>query len=193
LTNKTFDVVGTGNALISTSQATGDLLKNSGSGFVRFARGTGLQVLRTNAGATDLEWATVTLPATQVRIDQSGAGQLNNITSVDGSSNQATVIRFTGDGASTDILLSGITAPAAPTSSSTIVRLTLMATSSSKLILSNLDGNSTASNQLKFFGAANSQFIVGTDGYAAEVVWDNAAIGSGGQKWRLVTDSKTQA
>lgn len=58
-TNKTFNVAGTGNFLTSTSQATGDLLKNNGTQFLRFARGTALQVLRVNAGGTDLEWATI--------------------------------------------------------------------------------------------------------------------------------------
>lgn len=188
LTNKTFNA--SNNTLTDTSTAVGDILKSNGTNFVRFGRGTSLQVLRTNSGATDLEWATVTFPPTEVQINQSGAGQLNNIASGDGGSgntgNPAAVIRFTGDGAATDILLSGITAPPSP-SASTIRRITLMSTSTSRLILSNLDPNSSTSNQLKFFGAASSQFIVGADGYAAEVVWDNTS-----SKWRLVTDSKTQ-
>jgi hypothetical protein len=57
LTNKTVNA--TNNTITDTSQATGDLLKNNGSKFVRMAKGTGLQVLRTNSGATDLEWATL--------------------------------------------------------------------------------------------------------------------------------------
>ena len=55
-TNKTFDVAGTGNILTSTAIAVGDLLKSNGTQFVRFARGTALQVLRVNAGGTDIEW-----------------------------------------------------------------------------------------------------------------------------------------
>lgn len=56
-TNKTYNT--TDNTLTATSQATGDLLKNNGTKFVRMARGTGLQVLRTNSGATDLEFASL--------------------------------------------------------------------------------------------------------------------------------------
>lgn len=56
-TNKTFDVVGSGNSLFSSSQALGDLLKNNGTKFVRFAIGSALQVLRVNSAGTDLEWA----------------------------------------------------------------------------------------------------------------------------------------
>lgn len=76
LTNKTFDVAGTGNFLTSTSQAAGDLLKNNGSQFVRFARGTALQVLRVNAGGTDLEWATAAGTST---------GSVNTVQTTDGS------------------------------------------------------------------------------------------------------------
>ena len=41
-----------------TSGAVGDILKHNATGFTRFARGTSLQVLRVNAGATDLEYFT---------------------------------------------------------------------------------------------------------------------------------------
>lgn len=57
LTNKTINT--TDNTVTATSQATGDILKNNGTKFVRLARGTSLQVLRTNSGATDLEWASL--------------------------------------------------------------------------------------------------------------------------------------
>ena len=57
LTNKTVNT--TDNTITATSQATGDILKNNGTKFVRMARGTGLQVLRTNSGATDLEFASL--------------------------------------------------------------------------------------------------------------------------------------
>lgn len=55
-TNKTINA--TNNTITDTSTALGDLLKSNGSSFVRFARGTALQILRVNAGGTDLEWAT---------------------------------------------------------------------------------------------------------------------------------------
>lgn len=57
VTNKTINT--TDNTVTATSQATGDLLKNNGTKFVRMARGTALQVLRTNSGATDLEWGSL--------------------------------------------------------------------------------------------------------------------------------------
>lgn len=55
LTNKTINVAS--NTLTVTSQAGGDLLVNNGTQFVRLPKGTALQVLRVNAGATGLEWA----------------------------------------------------------------------------------------------------------------------------------------
>jgi hypothetical protein len=57
LTNKTIN--STDNSITATSQATGDILSNNGSKFIRKARGTSLQVLRTNSGATDIEWASL--------------------------------------------------------------------------------------------------------------------------------------
>lgn len=57
LTNKTINA--TNNSITDSSQATGDILKNNGSKFVRLARGSSLQVLRTNSGGTDIEWASV--------------------------------------------------------------------------------------------------------------------------------------
>lgn len=56
-TTKTINA--TNNTITDTSTAAGDLLKSNGTKFVRMARGTGLQVLRTNSGATDLEFASL--------------------------------------------------------------------------------------------------------------------------------------
>jgi hypothetical protein len=55
LTNKTINV--TNNTLTGDSTVLGDILKHDGTSFRRFAKGTSLQVLRVNAGGTDLEWA----------------------------------------------------------------------------------------------------------------------------------------
>jgi hypothetical protein len=56
--NKSINV--SNNTITDTSQAIGDLLRNNGTKFVRFAKsGTGGQFLRTNAGGTDIEWATI--------------------------------------------------------------------------------------------------------------------------------------
>ncbi len=171
--NKTFDVAGTGNNLTSTSQAAGDLLKNNGTKFVRFARGSALQVLRTNAGGTDLEWATIAGITPEVTINQSGAGQLNNIVSDNGSGSNAAMIRFTGDGAATDITLSGIAGGTG------VRRIVLAATSTSKLIVSHQDVNSSSTNRI--ICPRNTSFVVGTDGYSAEVMWDSSS-----SRWRLI-------
>lgn len=173
ITNKTFDVAGTGNFLTSSSQAAGDLLKNNGTSFVRFPRGSSLQVLRTNTAGTDLEWATVSLPVAEVTINQAGAGQLNNVTTDNGSGSNAAMIRFTGDGAATDITLSGLAG------GSGVRRVVLAATSTSKLIISHQDTNSTSTNRI--ICPRNTNFVVGTDGYAAEVIWDSSS-----SRWRVI-------
>lgn len=76
LANKTISV--SSNSLTATSQAAGDLLKNNGSSFQRFARGSALQVLRVNAGGTDLEWAASASGSTS-------AGVTNSVQLSDGS------------------------------------------------------------------------------------------------------------
>lgn len=43
----------------STTNAAGDLMVNTGTKFDRKTKGTALQVLRTNSGATDIEWASL--------------------------------------------------------------------------------------------------------------------------------------
>jgi hypothetical protein len=57
LTTKTINA--TNNTITDTSIALGDLFASNGTKFVRRPKGTGLQVLRTNSGATDIEWATL--------------------------------------------------------------------------------------------------------------------------------------
>lgn len=56
LTTKT--IVAASNTITDTSAALGDILKHDGTRFVRLARGSANQVLTTNAGATDIAWAT---------------------------------------------------------------------------------------------------------------------------------------
>jgi hypothetical protein len=43
-------------ALVTTSQAAGDILYGNGTGYVRLAVGTAGQYLKVKAGATELEW-----------------------------------------------------------------------------------------------------------------------------------------
>jgi hypothetical protein len=69
LTNKT--IVAASNTITDTSAATGDILRHNGTRFVRLARGTANQVLQTNAGATDIAWATVAAGASA-----GGSGQV---------------------------------------------------------------------------------------------------------------------
>jgi hypothetical protein len=55
LTNKTINA--TNNTLTDTSTAAGDLLKSNGTKFLRMARGTAGQILRTNSAGSDIEWS----------------------------------------------------------------------------------------------------------------------------------------
>ena len=73
LTNKTYQV-DLNTLSHSTTNAIGDLLKNTGTKFNRFAKGTALQLLRVNSGATDLEWAD---PAVV-----SGGGEINTVSNI---------------------------------------------------------------------------------------------------------------
>lgn len=61
LTSKT--IVAASNTITDTSAATGDLFYYNGTRFVRFPMGSSLQVLRTNVGATTIEWAAAALGA----------------------------------------------------------------------------------------------------------------------------------
>ena len=56
-TNKT--MVAASNTITDTGAATGDLLKHNGTRFVRFARGTANQILKTNWLSSDLIWGTL--------------------------------------------------------------------------------------------------------------------------------------
>lgn len=49
----------TSNTITDNSIALGDLFVSNGTKFLRRGKGTSLQVLRTNIGATDVEWATL--------------------------------------------------------------------------------------------------------------------------------------
>lgn len=57
LTSKTINA--TNNTITDTSIATGDIMVASSGKFVRKARGTSLQVLRTNSAGTDIEYASL--------------------------------------------------------------------------------------------------------------------------------------
>jgi len=61
-------IMGTGEITV-TSGAVGDIFKHDATGFVRFARGTSLQVLRVNVGGTDLEYATIAAGGDMVLVD----------------------------------------------------------------------------------------------------------------------------
>lgn len=101
-TNKTFDVAAaTGNFLTSSLQAAGDLLKNNGTQFLRFAIGTGSQELRVNSGATDLEWAD---PAYELRITRAFPSDANYTAVV--ADYKANIMEFTGTiGAQRDVVV----------------------------------------------------------------------------------------
>ena len=75
LSNKT--IILSTNTVTDSGGQLGDLAKSNGSQYLRFSRGTALQVLRVNAGGTDLEWATST--------SGSSAGSVNQVQLADGS------------------------------------------------------------------------------------------------------------
>lgn len=56
-TNKVVNA--TDNSITDDSIAAGDILASNGTKFIRKAMGTSLQVLRTNSGATNIEWASL--------------------------------------------------------------------------------------------------------------------------------------
>lgn len=105
--NKTLDVAGTGNFLTSTGQTTGDLLKNNGTQFLRFAMGTSLQILRVNSGGTDLEYASTVSQTSGIgpTITNSTGGTQQNVTDTAGTL-LVGLIRFT-----TSTTLGGLIAP----------------------------------------------------------------------------------
>ncbi len=178
LTNKTYDVVGTGNNLTSTGQVIGDLLKNDGTKFVRFGRGAALQFLRTNSAGTDLEWATVDVSTPVIR-EQAGAGQLLDIVTTAAGGQTVVAIRFTGDGSNTDITLAGLVAP----NPSSPQRITLIPTgTNNKLIISHQDASeSTLARRIICPGSANFVVGKGSDGYAADIIYDTFA-----SRWRVI-------
>lgn len=58
LTNKTVNIDANTVKHSSTNTA-GDLIKSNGTQYIRFARGTALQVVRMNSGGTDVEWSSL--------------------------------------------------------------------------------------------------------------------------------------
>lgn len=57
--SNTITVNATSGVITDDSTAIGDILASNGAKFIRKARGTSLQVLRTNTAGTDLEWASL--------------------------------------------------------------------------------------------------------------------------------------
>jgi hypothetical protein len=82
--NKTMSL--SANTITDASATTGDIVRHNGTRFVRLARGSANQVLQTNAGATDIAWATVATGSpggstTDIQYNNAGAfGGITNIT-----------------------------------------------------------------------------------------------------------------
>lgn len=89
LTNKTINV--SNNLLTANSQAAGDLLKNNGTSYLRFAMGTAFQRIRVNSGGTDLEWSENSL---SVRISRAFPSDANYTAVL--SDYRANIMEFTG-------------------------------------------------------------------------------------------------
>ena len=75
MTNKTINA--TNNTITDTSTANGDLMVSNGSKFIRKARGTSQQVLRTNVAGTDIEWASLNSETVGKSTAASGASVYN--------------------------------------------------------------------------------------------------------------------
>lgn len=164
LSNKNINA--TNNTITDVSIATGDLLKSNGTKFVRFAQGTALQLLRTNTGATDLEWASSVslISGAGPTLSNSGSGTINNVTSVSGGL-LAHLIRFTGNPA-----INGIVAPTDGVGS-----IVLAAVGASFTIVHENVG-STDVNRFANPGGLNWQVA---DGYSTTITYDSATA-----RWR---------
>lgn len=164
LTNKTLNA--TNNTITDVSTALGDLLKSNGTKFVRFGRGTALQLLRTNTGATDLEWVTTVSMVSGIgpTLTNSGSGTINNAASAS-SGVLAGLIRFTGNPS-----INGIVAPTDGTG--TIV----LSAVGAAFILVNQNIGSTDVNRFANPGGLNWQIA---DGYSATITYDSVTA-----RWR---------
>jgi hypothetical protein len=93
ITNKTiaFD---TNTIKDSTTNQVGDIIKNNGTKFVRFGKGSANQVLRVNATATDLEWGD---PSTSGTWNANAAETITNKTIVVDNNILTTTSGATGD------------------------------------------------------------------------------------------------
>lgn len=163
-TNKTVNA--TNNTITDVGIALGDLLKGDGSKFVRFGRGTALQLLRTNSGATDLEWASAVSMVSGVgpTLTNSGSGTLNNVVSASGGI-LAGLIRFTANPT-----INGIVAPTDGTG-----RIVLAAVGAALTIVHENAG-STDVNRFANPGGLNWQIA---DGYSTTITYDNVT-----NRWR---------
>jgi hypothetical protein len=140
VTNKTYNT--TDNTLTATSQATGDLLKNNGTKFVRMARGLAGQVLKVNAGGTDVEWGT----------DLTGGAGSGNTTTLSKNTTSVTVV---SNAAEADLLNYSITGNTIGTNG--ILHLLV-----SGYYLNNSGGDETPQLRLKLGGTTLWQDSFGT-------------------------------
>ena len=164
LTSKTVNA--TNNTITDNATALGDLLKSDGTKFVRFGLGTTLQLLRTNTGATDLEWisAVSMISGAGPTLTNASAGTLNNVTSTS-SGLLANLIRFTGNPT-----INGIVAPTDGVGS------IVLAAVGAAFIIVNQNVSSTDVNRFANPGGLNWQVA---DGYSATITYDSTTA-----RWR---------
>jgi len=164
LTNKTINA--TNNTITDSGTAAGDLLKSNGTKFARFGRGTALQILRTNSGATDLEWITAVsmLSGAGPTITNSSSGTINDITSTSNGL-LANLIRFTANPT-----VNGIVAP-----TDGYGNIVLAAVGAAFTIVHENVGSTTV-NRFANPGGLNWRVA---DGYSATITYDNVT-----SRWR---------
>jgi hypothetical protein len=180
ITNKTINA--TNNTITDTSTATGDLLKSNGTKFVRMARGTSLQVLRTNSGGTDLEWAT---PAGGGDVLLGGTNTYGDFDSIFRSSriklrNPANTFSYSFVGSAIDAdrnwtlpLLTGNDVAVAEAHTQTVTNKTVNTTDNSLTATSQATGDILANNGSKFVRKARgtSLQVLRTNSGATDIEW----------------------
>ena len=141
------------------------MLKSDGTKFVRFGVGLTLQMLRTNVGATDLEWINTVsmLSGAGQTITNSASGTLTDVASTTNGL-LANLIRFTGNPTINSIV--------APTDGYGSIVLTAIGAA---INLINETG-ATAVNRFANPGGLNWRVA---DGYSTTITYDNVT-----SRWR---------
>ena len=171
LTGKTINL--NNNSLTDNSMGLGDLFKFNGTRYVRLARGSALQLLRTNAAADDLEWATVSS-------DPAGSNQ--ELQYNDGGSAFGATSSLTWDNSNQSLKLGGVLELTSSTWSGT------PATGTMKLVNTEVAGRGMLGVATSFAGnnyalqpsLFQNRFVLITTGGSSSIFNYGESIGSSG-------------